>query len=197
MKAISASYVGAGLQSPTSCFAESGFRTVTAVPLDISSTDKFSDVVPRSAGLLLPDTSIATLDGGINLGALLFAFVLYNGLFGKAGRPADWVLPGFARLLNQENEQWYRDYADGLQSIVPPQVEFLRFAVFTLLGWGTNLLWVSLFDGDEFWGWSTGLCLALPSALINLSREPKLTREEATFDVSRNTKLLVYCEGLL
>jgi hypothetical protein len=37
---------------------------------------------------------------------------------------------------------------------------------------------------DSFWGWSTAACLAFPTGLIALSRDPKQTREEFEFDVS-------------
>lgn len=78
----------------------SSVKQVRGIPMDISTMDtveKWTNTA--SAGALLPDTSINSLDGAINLGAILFTFVLYNGLFGKAGRPADWVLPVVAKGL--------------------------------------------------------------------------------------------------
>lgn len=122
------------------------------IPLDISSTDKLDRVskAVTAAGTLLPDTSINSLDGGINLGAILFTFVLYNGLFGKAGRPADWVLPIAAKAAGEEQSAWFKDYSDGFYFEVPPTVEFLRFGFFGVLGWFTNLAWIAALDGYAF-----------------------------------------------
>ena len=154
------------------------------VPVDISSTDS---VVSRAADIerqaaLLPDTTIQTLDGGFNLGFLLFTFVLYNGLFGKAGRPADWVLPALAKVTQQENKGWFANYKEGYFYNVPPAVEALRVLLFGLTALGVETAWINAFDGDTFWAWSTGICLALPSSLIALSRDPLSTREQAQFD---------------
>lgn len=116
--------------------------------MDISTTDtveKWTNTA--SAGALLPDTSINALDGAINLGAILFTFVLYNGLFGKAGRPADWVLPVVAKALGEEESSWFKDYTDGFSFEVPPTAEFLRFGFFGVLGWYTNLAWIAALDG--------------------------------------------------
>jgi hypothetical protein len=117
--------------------------------MDISSTDKIDRMskAVASAGTLLPDTSINSLDGGINLGAILFTFVLYNGLFGKAGRPADWVLPIAAKVAGEEQSLWFKDFSDGFSFQVPPTVEFLRFGFFAVLGWFTNLAWIAALDG--------------------------------------------------
>jgi hypothetical protein len=43
----------------------------------------------------------------ILLGAILFTFVLYNGFFGRAGKPSEWVLPFTAEATGQKNELWY------------------------------------------------------------------------------------------
>ena len=126
----------------------SSVKQVRGIPMDISTLDtieRFSNTA--TAGALLPDTSINSLDGGINLGAILFTFVLYNGLFGKAGRPADWVLPVVARALGEEQSSWFKDYTDGFSFAVPPTVEFLRFGFFAVLGWYTNLAWIAALDG--------------------------------------------------
>lgn len=117
--------------------------------MDISSTDTIdrASKAVAAAGTLLPDTSINSLDGGVNLGAILFTFVLYNGLFGKAGRPADWVLPIAAKVAGEEQSLWFKDYSDGFSFQVPPTVEFLRFGFFAVLGWFTNLAWIAALDG--------------------------------------------------
>lgn len=117
--------------------------------MDISSDDKIERIsaAATSAGSLLPDTSINALDGAVNLGAILFTFVLYNGLFGRAGRPADWVLPIAAKALGEEQADWYKDYSEGFSFSVPPTVEFLRFGFFAVLGWFTNLAWIAALDG--------------------------------------------------
>lgn len=49
-----------------------------------------------------------------------------------------------------------------------------RFGFFIVLGYLANISWVSLFDGDQFWGWSTGFCLALPALLVNAGRKVSL-----------------------
>lgn len=117
--------------------------------MDISSTDKIERISKAAtrAGALLPDTSINALDGAVNLGAILFTFVLYEGLFGKAGRPADWVLPVAAKALGEEQSDWYKNYAEGYAFQVPPTVELLRFSFFAVLGWFTNLAWIAALDG--------------------------------------------------
>lgn len=122
---------------------------IRGIPLDISSTDKLEMVskAATAAGSLLPDTYINSLDGGINLGAILFTFVLYNGLFGKSGRPADWVLPVAAKAVGEEQSLWFKDYTEGFAFEVPPTVELLRFTFFGVLGWFTNLAWIAALDG--------------------------------------------------
>ena len=122
---------------------------VRQIPLDISSTDQIERIsrAATSAGPLLPDTSINALDGAINLGAILFTFVLYEGLFGRAGRPADWVLPVIAKTVGEEQSEWYKDYSEGFAFQVPPTVELLRVGFFSVLGWFTNLAWIAVLDG--------------------------------------------------
>ena len=150
------------------------------IPVDISSTDlmssRYAEIQQQS--VLIPDTSIQTLDGGWNLGFLLFTYVLYNGIFGKIGRPADWLLPSLSKVTQQEETEWYKNFQEGYSYDVPPLVEALRVAVFAILGFGLETAWVASFGGDTFWAWSTGICLALPSSLITLARDPLPTREE-------------------
>jgi hypothetical protein len=155
------------------------------VPVDISALDtiatsRFADLETQAA--LLPDTAIQTLDGGFNLGFILFTFVLYNGIFGKAGRPAEWVLPAVAKATGDEDKAWFRDFSDGFAFEVPPVVEAIRVLLFAVLAFGVESAWVAAFDGDTFWGWSTGVCLFLPSSLINLSRDSRATRDEYLFE---------------
>jgi len=106
---------------------------------------------------------------------LLWSFVLYNGIF-TSGKPADWYLPIVGKVLNTDNEQWYKDYIDGYQFDVPIIVEAVRFATFLALGYYINLAIITIFDNDTFWGWSIGMCLAIPSALLNASRDKLITR---------------------
>ena len=155
------------------------------VPVDISIADtiassRFADLENQAA--LLPNNNIETLDGGFNLGFILFTFVLYNGIFGKAGRPAEWVLPAVAKVTGEEEKEWFRDFSDGFAFDVPPTVEAVRVLVFALLAFVVETAWVAAFDGDTFWGWSTGICLFLPSSLINLSRDSRATRSEYEFE---------------
>lgn len=155
------------------------------VPVDISSLDtiaasRIADLETQAA--LLPDITVNTLDGGFNLGILLFTYVLYNGFFGKAGRPAEWVLPAVAKATGEEEKEWFIDFKDGFAFELPPLVEAVRVVFFALLAYGVESAWVAAFDGDTFWGWSTGVCLFLPSSLINLSRDARATREEYQFE---------------
>ena len=156
------------------------------IPVDISSTDRmssrFAEIQEQS--VLIPDTSIQTLDGGFNLGFLLFTFVLYNGIFGKIGRPADWVLRPLSKVTQQEEAEWYNDFMEGYSFNVPPLVEAIRVAIFAVLAYGVETAWVASFGGDTFWAWSTGICLALPSSLITLARDPLPTREESMKDMA-------------
>ena len=77
---------------------------------DVSSVDSrtFNDIQ-----VLAPNNDIATLDGALNLGGMLWGFVLYCGLFTTAGRPAEWILPIIAKLFSKDTEKWYIDAKDG------------------------------------------------------------------------------------
>ena len=155
---------------------------VRPIPVEISSTDTPPPIVP--ADILLPNAEVHSLDGGGFLGAMLWTFVLYNGLFGLAGRPADWTLPLLAKISKQESAEWYLNYKSGYDYFVPPTLEALRVSFFGVLGYLLNDSIVSSFDGDIFWGWSIGTCLAIPSALINVSRDKRISREKSEFQVS-------------
>jgi hypothetical protein len=160
----------------------SKFRVVHAynLPDEISSTDirSLPDVV-----YLSPNIDIHELDGGSFLGVMLWTYVVYNGIFGKIGRPADWVLPIIANAFNMQDEEWFKNFKGGYDYFPPPQVELLRVCFFALLGFAVNTLCIQSFDGDVFWGWSTGICLAMPSALISISRDKLLSREKSEFQV--------------
>ena len=150
------------------------------IPSDLSASDPLSSsVLPSSE--LVPNIDIHPLDGGSFLGLLLWSYVLYNGLFGLAGRPADWLLPSLAKVLKEEEKEWFKDFSEGFSYFCPPPLELLRVALFLSLGFLVNSACIASFDGDDFWTWSIATCLAIPSALINLSRDPRLTRERSAF----------------
>lgn len=154
------------------------------IPVDISSSDlpylpKALD--PSAAALLEPVTKVVQLEGGSNLGVLLWAFVLYQGIFTTAGRPADWVLPVVAKGLSCESEQWYKDYVEGFSYVVPPAAELCRVLFFLSLGYYFDMLVIRAFDGDVYWGWATAGSLSIPIGLLALARgaDKKETREES------------------
>jgi hypothetical protein len=167
-----------------------------SVPLDLSSSDTVERISSLgNSGPLLPDTSIVSLDGAINLGAILFTFVIYNGLGNF--RPADLCLPLFATVANQREDQWFKDFSEGFQHNVPPLVELLRVVFFAGLGWGFNLGWIAVLDGDSFWGWSTAATLVIPSGLINMARPEKLTREQQGFDNKMRSDFSTFAPTIL
>lgn len=153
----------------------------TPIPVELSSTDKVMDIAAK-VSLVIPDNGVEVLNGAENLGALLWAFVLYNGLFTTSGRPADWILPFVAKAMGQDDQEWYQDYTDGYSFICPPIAELPRFSFFLAIGWFANLAWIQILDGDSFWGWSTGACLSIPALLLALSRPRLLTRAEAMLE---------------
>lgn len=180
------------------------------VPREVGIEDKVLNLpsVAASTPMLVPDNSIATLDGGENLGLILWAFVLYNGLFAISGRPAEWVLPVLARVVGvdvdntnsttdsyKDQDAWYRDYSDGYSFEVPPSVEFIRFGMFAILGYYANVFIVSSLGGDAFWGWSIGACLFIPSALLNAAREKLVTRQEAELFESLESAFRAFAEA--
>ena len=153
--------------------------SLVPIPVEISSLDTITTTATTSVPTIpitIPNTDIETLDGGDNLGTLLWSFVLYNGIF-TSGKPADWYLPIVGKVLNTDNEQWYKDYIDGYEFDVPVIVEAVRAATFLALGFYINLAIITIFDNDTFWGWSIGMCLAIPSALLNASRDKLITRK--------------------
>lgn len=202
------------LSSKTHHHAPKKFRTTPKNAMMQDFSTALAQLVPREVGIedkiatiaqtpvLVPDNSVISLDGGDNLGLLLWAFVLYNGLFAVSGRPADWIIPVMARVAgvnidaieNNSGEStgntnspaqdaWYRDYKDGYAFECPPLVELYRFAFFVIIGYYADALVVAGFGGDSFWGWSIGACLAIPSALLGGAREKLPTRQEAELSV--------------
>lgn len=153
------------------------------IPVDISSSDLPylpQSIDPSAATLLEPVTKVVELEGGTNLGVLLWAFVLYQGIFTTAGRPADWVLPVVAKGLNCESEQWYIDYRENFPYTVPPAVELVRVLFFLSLGYYADGLVINSFGSDPYWGWATAGSLSIPIGLLALARgaDKKATREE-------------------
>jgi len=168
-------------------------QALTPIPVEISSSDVREYVAPR---LLEPDVSIAALDGASNLGCLLWAFVLYQGIFTTAGRPADWVLPALAKVFSLDDSDWLLDYKAGYAFTVPTAVELSRIAIFVVLGYYSNLLTILLFEGDAYWGWATAGALSIPVGLLALARgtEPKYTRAIADLEKQAATD---FCEWAL
>jgi len=155
------------------------------VPLDLSIDDKVSDLFQLiNPDTPLPNTSIATLVGGENLGFLLWSYVLFQGLFTLPGRPAEWVLPVAATLFNDVDKLWYRDYTDGFAFLTPVYIDLFRFMLFGVAGYYGNQLVIWSLGGDSFWGWSIAACLAIPSTFINLFRDKLPTRMESEMIVS-------------
>jgi len=185
------------------------------IPKDITSVDKIAasvlDTLAASPEILLvPDTTINTLTGGDNLGVLLWAFVLYNGIFPVAGRPADWLLPFVAQgagvdvdlveekgktIDSDSKNSWYLDYKAGYKFVVPPEVELFRFGLFGALAFYFNAFVISSLGGDSFWGWSVGACMLIPSALINAAREQPPTRQEAALAMKLEQEFVDFAEA--
>lgn len=153
------------------------------IPVDISSTDK-PIYTPPSYSVIEPITTVATFDGAYNLGVLLWGFVLYQGIFTTAGRPADWVLPLLGPLFSVEKETWYQDFKDGYSFTVPPIIEAARCLMFLFLGYYANRLIIAGFDNDLYWGWAISGALTIPTGLLALARnaEKKMTREMAVLE---------------
>ena len=82
---------------------------------------------------------------------------------GPGARPADWALPVVAKIIGQEDQEWFLDYCDGFRFTVPPLAEAMRAAIFLSLGFYANSFVVTSFDGDLFWGWSIAGALAIPA----------------------------------
>ena len=130
-------------------------------------------------------TAPATFEGADNLGGILWSIALFFGIFQPLfqkesvffSQPCEWLLYPLAKLLQQEKEEWFINFKDGLQYQTPPTVDFIRALFFLSMGFLTNAAIVNSFGGDLFWGWSTGACLALPAALLSYSRIRRPSRE--------------------
>lgn len=157
-------------------------NSLTPIPVEISSSDVASYMPPAYTDIA-PVTDIQALEGAGNLGILLWAFVLYQGIFTTAGRPADWLLNVFGLLPGVKEALWYRDFKAGFAHTVPPAVEAGRVAFFLVLGFYVCGLTTSAFDGDAYWGWAIPGSLTIPVGLLALVRgsERKITRTMAEF----------------
>lgn len=129
----------------------------------------------------LPNVEVVALNGASELGTLLWAYVLYSGIFTTSGRPAEWILPPIATILRKDQDLWFQDFKQGYLFDLPPLIEFLRVAIFLFLGFFCNRTWIAILDGDTFWGWSTALAIAIPTGLLNLSRDKLLSRSDSIF----------------
>jgi len=149
--------------------------TLGTIPEELTATDSFMET------FAFPQTSIETIEGGENLGTLLFAFILYQGLSNS-------VLPVVAKVLNCEMQDWYRDAKDGFAFDTPPAVEMVRVLLFLSSAYYLNKFWISLFGGDSFWGWATAGALAIPTALFSAvaAQDKKPTR--SAFDFQEKMK---------
>ncbi len=155
------------------------------IPQEISSIDSIKSIASLDPQILLPNTAIKQLDGGSNLGAILWTYVLFNGFFPFSKTPADAMLSLLANVTGAEKnkEQWFLDFQEGFEFFCPPTIELTRLSIFMGLGWYANNLWISILDGDVFWGWSTAMCLCIPTALITASRGKRITRQQAELEV--------------
>ena len=125
--------------------------SLVPIPVEISSTDSIvSNTNTIANSVNIPNTSIDTLEGGDNLGTLLWSYILYNGIFTN-GKPADWYLPVVTKVFSNDNDEWYKDYIDGYSFQVPILIEAVRFATFFILGYYVNLTIINIFDSDSFW----------------------------------------------
>ena len=138
----------------TSILDITSLTSLVPIPVEISSTDSIvsnTNTITNSVkSINIPNTSIDTLEGGDNLGTLLWSYILYNGIFTN-GKPADWYLPVVTKVFSNDNDEWYKDYIDGYSFQVPILIEAVRFATFFILGYYVNLTIINLFDSDSFW----------------------------------------------
>ena len=169
-----------------------------AIPTDLSSLDTINELTRYNSiynynEVLTPDNSIRSLEGGLNLGRILWTFNLFNGLGGITDvngtlSPADLTLYILGNITtntdsNNNDSVWYKDFLDGYLFTLPPSIELLRLSIFAFLGWEFNGLLIEAFGGDTFWGWSTAGALFIPSGLFSLARTKRVTREFAMIEV--------------
>lgn len=183
-KALVALSLALGLPSalgllPLSCSQHSRNPALGLVPPDLS----YADALPPPSALTLPplpNVEVHSLEGGALLGVLLWAFVLHRAA-------ADPLLPAVAGALGRAGEPWLSDFQDGFAFLCPPPVELARALLFLALGWAASEACVRSFDGDQFWGWSTGASLAIPAGLLSAGRPKRLSRADAAFQVLCST----------
>lgn len=161
------------------------------IPSEISSDDAYSGALSISQ-IPMPNVEISQLNGSENLGTLLWSFVLFNGLFTTIGKPGDWILNLIAKVVQQEEKEWYVDFKAGFRYQCPPVVDAIRFAFFITIGYYANFLWTASLGGDPFWGWSTGACLAIPSGLLSVARDKPPTRKESEFQDTLQQSLTTF-----
>lgn len=162
----------------------------TKIPQEVVQQYQLPSDLPDLA--IIPNTDIVQFEGAENLGALLWAYTLYFGIFsplflGKSvyfGQPSEWVLIPLARGLGEDNKEWYQNFCDGVQYQVPPKVDFLRFGFFFVSGVVVNSAITRIFGGDLFWGWSTATCLSIPSTLLALFRPRRPSKEDVAVEES-------------
>ena len=147
------------------------------VPSEISATDKVQYLTIDNSG---PNVDIISLTGANELGALIWGYNIY--LFITLFRQTDIFIVLLAKMTGGENRQWYLDFKDGYKYDVPAPFDLLRIGLTICLGYFVNKVLIGAFDGDSFWGWSTAVCIAIPSSLISLSVEKLKTREEGVFE---------------
>lgn len=165
----------------------SALQMIVPIPVDLidaptasASIEVVRTAASASEGMIFPDTSISDLDGGGNLALLLFAYTFYQGLFTN-GRPAEWVLPVIASIFNERNEQWFKDFEEGYDFLVPPLMEAVRCSIFLALGAAASKAWIDALE-SSFYGYSTAFCLALPAALLSLARPKPRSRASAELE---------------
>lgn len=177
-------------------------KSLRSIPSEINFDDKYATMF-QSSNNLMPNTGVESLDGGFNIGVVLWSYILYNGIFTTAGRPSDWILPliynaqRYIFSFNQQDNEhtqssWLTDYVEGFDFSVPYDIEITRVFIFTLLSYGFNLLLLNLFEQDTYWCWSIGACLFIPSALLSIARDKPLTRDRANYLMDLNIDLLEY-----
>lgn len=170
----------------------STLSSLTPIPVEVierpsdalkTTVNQFDGIVPPAPALLEPVTTISSLNGGGNLAVLLWSYVLYQGLLTTSGRPAEWVLPLFVTIFQQQEEQWYLDYQEGYSFTVPPLIEASRCFFFVVLGYYISSTLIASLDGDAFWGWATSGALSIPASLIMFARPKRTSRSVAELEV--------------
>lgn len=171
----------------------SSLSSLTPIPIEVmenpteslmkTTVSQLDGINTPAPALLEPVTTISSLDGGGNLAVLLWSYILYQGLLTTSGRPAEWVLPLFVTIFQQQEEQWYLDYQEGYSFTVPPLIEASRCLFFLVLGFYTSSIVIASLDGDSFWGWATSGALSIPASLIMLARPKRTSRSVAELAV--------------